>query len=115
MKKIDRLENTNLSKTTLDFKNEFHITLIRIPTISPVGGMSFSSIVPPITLAILSANLRAANIAVTNIDAVGEDLNHIALNPKNPKFNYQGLSPEEIIKRIPLNTNLLAVSCMFSI
>ena len=114
MKKIDKLENINLSKTTLDFNSEFHVTLIRIPTISPVGGMSFSSIVPPITLAILSANLRAANIAVTNIDAVGEDLNHIALNPKNPKFNYQGLSPEEIIKRIPLNTNLLAVSCMFS-
>ena len=101
MKTINRLENINLAKGALHANNEFHVTLIRIPTVSPVGGLSFSSIVPPITLAILSANLRAANIAVTNIDAVGEDLNHIALNPKNPKFNYQGLSPEEIIKRIP--------------
>ena len=114
MKTIDRLENINLIKVPSNFDSEFHVTLIRIPTVSPVGGLSFSSIVPPITLAILSANLRAANIAVTNIDAVGEDLNHIALNPKNPKFNYQGLSSEEIIKRIPINTNLLAFSCMFS-
>ena len=87
MKTIDRLENINLIKVPSNFDSEFHVTLIRIPTVSPVGGLSFSSIVPPITLAILSANLRAANIAVTNIDAVGDDLNHIALNPKNPKFN----------------------------
>ncbi len=114
MKIITKLEDENKPNVLKDFDNDFHVTLIRIPIVSAAGGLSFSSIVPPITLAILSANLRAANISVTNIDAVGEDLNNIAPVPRNPKFNYQGLSTDEIIKRIPSNTNLLAVSCMFS-
>jgi len=94
--------------------SDFHITLLRTPIVSAAGALAFSSIVPPITLAILSSNLRAAGFNVSNIDSVGEDIDHIAPVPRNPNLNYQGLSIEEIVKKIPENTNLLAVSCMFS-
>ena len=93
---------------------DFHVTLLRTPIVSTAGAVSFSSAVPPIALGYLSAALRKAGYQVTNIDAIGEGIDRVRPVPGKPHMEFQGLSIEEIIERIPPETNLLGASCMFS-
>lgn len=95
--------------------NNFHITLVRSPIVSVSGALSVSSIVPPLSIAYLSASLRSNGFSITNIDAVGEGIGNISKVPQSAHMEYQGLSIEGILKRIHPSTKVLGVSCMFSL
>ncbi|MGH7812497.1 MAG: B12-binding domain-containing radical SAM protein [Candidatus Binataceae bacterium] len=88
------------------------VTLVRPP------GTKFKSyqqiiVAPPIGIAYLAGSLRAAGHQVSVIDALGE-----APFRREPCFNGRwvatGLSIGEIVARIPLDTEMIGVSCMFS-
>jgi radical SAM superfamily enzyme YgiQ (UPF0313 family) len=92
----------------------FHVTLVRPPAISTADSMNISSLTPSLALAYLSAALRQAGFGVTNVDAIGEGLGKAYRLQRNPLMEAQGLSPREVIERIPRDTDLIGVSCMFS-
>lgn len=94
---------------------KFHVTLIRPPAIWSAGSLNISSITPPVALAYLSATLRDHGYSVKNIDSIGEGIDQVNRLKRNPKMEAQGLTFDEIIKRIPMNTNVIGISCMFSI
>jgi anaerobic magnesium-protoporphyrin IX monomethyl ester cyclase len=89
-----------------------HITLIRPPIFSSTNSFS-SPVTPPLALAYLSASLRSENFSVESIDAVGEAIDE--MYPfKKPEGHVRGLSIEKILQRIPRETDLIGISCMFS-
>ena len=69
---------------------------------------------PPLGLAYIAAAVREAGFAYHVIDAVGEALDDIARYPDRNDMMVQGLSTEEIAERIPENTEVIGVSCLFS-
>ena len=89
-----------------------HITLIRPPIFSSIGSFS-APVTPPLALAYLSASLKKDRFSVESIDAVGEAMDQIHLL-KNPEGRVRGLPIEKILQRIPKETNLIGISCMFS-
>src|SRR3990167_4888322 len=87
------------------------ICLVRPPSIiNPVAYIG--SLTPPIGLAYIAASLRKAGHAVLIVDAIGENPTNSVLISEN--LILRGLSFEEIIKRIPNDSELIGVSCMFS-
>ncbi|MFH1245524.1 MAG: radical SAM protein [Candidatus Omnitrophota bacterium] len=93
---------------------DFSVSLLRLPIVSVAGSLSSSAIVPPLSTAYLSAALRNAGFTVSHIDAVGEGIDRVRRISPEENLEYQGLSIEEILQRIPPNTGLLGISCMFS-
>ena len=89
-----------------------HITLIRPPIFSSIGSFS-APVTPPLALAYLSASLKKDRFSVESIDAVGEAMDQVHLL-KNPEGRVRGLPIEKILQRIPKETNLIGISCMFS-
>ena len=89
-----------------------HITLIRPPIFSSTNSFS-SPVTPPLALAYLSASLRSEKFSVESIDAVGEAIDEVYLF-KKPEGHVRGLSIEKILQRIPRETDLIGISCMFS-
>ncbi len=89
-----------------------HITLVRTPVVSSLNSFSAPT-TAPLALAYLSASLLKAGFEVTPIDAVGEAIEQI-IAYGDPVCRVRGLKIEEILSRIPKNTSLIAVSCMFS-
>jgi len=89
-----------------------HITLIRPPIFSSISSFS-APVTPPLALAYLSASLKKEGFSVASIDAVGEAINQIYLFEK-PEGRVRGLSIEKILQRIPRETDLIGISCMFS-
>lgn len=87
------------------------VTILRPPII--YSSKSFSiPVTPPIAVAYLTALLLKNGFAVNPIDAIGEDVHHIEEKSRGRKA--QGLSYDAIIKRIGVDTDILAVSIMFS-
>lgn len=114
---LDESKNANLRErpfTHLGSKN-FHVTLIRPPAVSSADAVNISSLTPPLALAYLSGFLRAAGYSITNIDSIGEGIDDIHPLERNPKMEAQGLTVDQILIRIPEETNLIGVSCMFSL
>jgi radical SAM superfamily enzyme YgiQ (UPF0313 family) len=68
---------------------------------------------PPIGLASIAAVLEERGIAVTIVDAVGEDPRRISATDHR-HFVRVGLEDDEIVARIPPDVTVLGVSCMFS-
>ena len=68
---------------------------------------------PPIGLAYVAASLEARGFQVSILDAVGEDPRQITPD-RDPHFVRVGLTDDEILARIPSDTTILGVSCMFS-
>src|SRR5688572_2977952 len=68
---------------------------------------------PPIGLAYLAAAARAAGHDVTVIDAVGEAPTKSTLL-EDDRLSVRGLTADEIVERVPADTDVLGVSCMFS-
>lgn len=95
-------------------RGNFRVTLLRTPIVSTVGSISISSITPPLSTAYLASALRANGFAVTHIDAVAEGINSVRPISAESNMQYQGLSIEEILECIPVDTRLLGISCMFS-
>jgi len=89
-----------------------HVTLVRIPLISSVYSYS-APISPPLALAYLSSSLIKAGFDATPIDGLGEAIDQVVIDKKSD-CRVRGLSIEELLERIPLHTNLIGISCMFS-
>lgn len=96
-------------------KRSFHVTLIRPPAIAPADAINISSLTPPLALAYLSAVLVKEGVEVTNIDSIGEGIESVYRLERNPKMEAQGLNVAEIVTRVPEQTNLIGISCMFSL
>ena len=88
------------------------ITLIRPPTVLAKWALS-SPTCPPIGLAYVAGMLTDTGYKVAVVDAVGEATEQM-LPTKDPRFFAHGLSTEEIIARIPAETTVFGISCMFS-
>ena len=69
---------------------------------------------PPLGLAYIAAAVREAGFAYQVIDAAGEALDDIARYPDRNDLMEQGLSTGEIAERIPEDTEVIGVTCMFS-
>ncbi|MDY6823086.1 MAG: radical SAM protein [Thermodesulfobacteriota bacterium] len=90
-----------------------HITLINPPSLMATGNYSTISH-PPVGLACLSAYLQEQGHTVTLIDAVGEGISGYHAFASAPGFILQGLTHAAILEKIPDNTDILGISCMFS-
>jgi anaerobic magnesium-protoporphyrin IX monomethyl ester cyclase len=91
----------------------------RVTLINPPGIKTFSSIQmqtpnPPIGLAYIAAVLREAGVEYTVIDAVGEGMDEIRAYAGRGDMKVQGLTSEEILARIPADTDIIGLTCMFS-
>jgi len=89
----------------------------RILLVRPPSVFSASTFSAPVTMplgnAYLSANLLKHGHLVTNLDALGEDINHIGLS-YHPRVRYRGLSTQKILDRITERPDGVGVSVMFS-
>ena len=89
-----------------------HITLVRPPMIV-VREVPSRSCVPPIGLAYLAASLIASGHDVKAIDAVGESI--FQVYPVNGGKHFaHGLKLDNVVDLIPMETDFIGVSCMFS-
>jgi anaerobic magnesium-protoporphyrin IX monomethyl ester cyclase len=90
------------------------ITLINPPGLKSFSGLQMHTPNPPLGLAYISASLKEAAIPYTVIDATGAALDAISPYPKRTDFMVQGLSFDEVARRIPRDTRIIGLSCMFS-
>lgn len=88
-----------------------HTVLINAPyRISP-GNIGSGVSIPPLWLSYITGALKGVGLPVTVIDAQGEGLDqkwHLEGR------TYRGLTPAEIIARLPEEVSIIGVSCMFS-
>lgn len=87
-----------------------HITLIRPAMISSTGTWS-NPITPPLGLAYLAAMLDRAGHTVAVVDGIAEKIDQFI---EEDGYLFQGLTINETVDRIPAQTELIGVSCMFS-
>lgn len=87
-----------------------HVTIIRPAMVSSVGTWS-SPVTPPLGIAYLAAMLQRNGNEVCCIDAIGEKVGQII---QEGNYVVQGMTIDEIIERIPSNTDCIGISCMFS-
>lgn len=88
------------------------VVLIRPALRVPRG--SYSTLAcPPLALAYLAGALEQSGIATRVIDAVGEAPRRYS-PLAGPRFMALGLTDAEIVERVPPDTTLIGVSCMFS-
>ena len=90
--------------------NRKHVTLIRTTLVSSATSYSIP-VTPPIGLAYLAGTLLDQGVTVKPIDAVGERPDQLWVEQG---YLYQGLKMEETIARIPRDTSLIGISCMFT-
>ena len=69
---------------------------------------------PPLGLAYIASSLKAAFHTVIGLDAVGEDLDRFSTVEGMPGVLRQGLSDDEILERVPEDSDIVGMSCMFS-
>ncbi len=90
------------------------VRLIRCPTITTVGAVGQDA-VPPLGLAYIAGALQAAGHEVRAVDAVGEAVHQYSRTPGSSRALIHGLSIDEIVARIEPTTDVVGVSCMFSV
>jgi radical SAM superfamily enzyme YgiQ (UPF0313 family) len=91
--------------------------MIRPPFVMPTDMVNQQQGTPPLGMAYLLASLKAHGHEVCGIDAFGEDVNRCTRlgNAGSKKgLIVCGIRADEIVARIPLSTDLIALSCMFS-
>jgi radical SAM superfamily enzyme YgiQ (UPF0313 family) len=90
------------------------VTLIRPPILQiPVSFSSYGAI-PPIGLAYVAAVLRDAGHRLTVIDGPGEALDSFRrFAGPTGTLQLQGLTPEEIVDRVPNDTEVVGITHMF--
>lgn len=89
------------------------VALVRAPLLSRVGALN-NEAVPHIGLAYLAGALRAAGHAVAIIDGIAEGLNCVFPWPGHPEFRLQGITPDDLVARIPAAAEVIGVTSMFS-
>jgi anaerobic magnesium-protoporphyrin IX monomethyl ester cyclase len=90
------------------------ITLINPPGLKSFSGLQMHTPNPPLGLAYIAGATRAAGLPCMVIDGTGAALDAISLYPRRADFMVQGLSIEEIVRRIPDDARIIGVTCMFS-
>ena len=88
-----------------------HVTLVHPPQFVAAGNQVSTIAMPPLGLAYLAGTLREAGHEVAVVDGFGEGLGR--RTPFGSVFLW-GLPYEEIIRRIPKDTGVIGVGCMFS-
>jgi anaerobic magnesium-protoporphyrin IX monomethyl ester cyclase len=88
------------------------ITLIRSPTVIPVGTITGYQGIPPLGLAYIAGSLKSHGLKVTCIDPLGESPNRYS--PWRDGLLFNGLTIEQILNRIPPDSDMVGLSCMFS-
>jgi anaerobic magnesium-protoporphyrin IX monomethyl ester cyclase len=89
------------------------VTLIRPPRLFSLTALTTNVPVPPLGLAYLAGALRANGFETVAIDACGEAPDQCRPLDDLP-FVVNGLDAEEIAARVPTDSVLVGVSCMFS-
>jgi radical SAM superfamily enzyme YgiQ (UPF0313 family) len=87
-----------------------HVTVIRPAMLSSTGTWS-NPVTPPLGLAYLCATLESAGHRVHAVDGIGERVDQFI---EEEGYLFQGLTIQETVERIPAETDLIGVSCMFS-
>ena len=90
------------------------ITLINPPGIKTFSGLQMHTPNPPLGLAYVAGTLREAGFAYRVIDATGEALDAVSPYPERDDFMVQGLTLDEIVRRLDPDTDVVGISCMFS-
>lgn len=90
-----------------------HATFVRGAIVSTVGSIN-NEATPCIGLAYIAAYARAHGHHVTIVDAIGEGLDRYWPLPGNGGYVCNGLTPDEVVARIPRETSVIGVSAMFS-
>jgi radical SAM superfamily enzyme YgiQ (UPF0313 family) len=90
------------------------VTLIAPPGIKIFSSIQMNSPCPPIGTAYVAGVLKKAGLACRVIDAVGEAMDNITDYGDRTDMKMQGLTYAQIIERIPPETDIIGVSCMFS-
>jgi anaerobic magnesium-protoporphyrin IX monomethyl ester cyclase len=93
-----------------------HVTLIRPPVVAPIDTVNQQVGTPPLGLAYLAGSLKSQGHEITSIDALGEDVHRITrlANINVRDIQIYGINMDAIISKIPGDTDLIGVSCMFS-
>ena len=93
-----------------------HVTLIRGPVVAPIDTVNQQVGTPPLSLAYLAGSLKGHGHRVTTIDALGEGVHRVARLTNIPARGIQihGIPADEIVSRIPEDTDVVGISCMFS-
>ena len=92
-----------------------HVTLIHPPTILNMDSLSYNNSIPPLGLAYMSAATKKAGHQVTIVDSPGEAIEdfHPIKNVSIKDLYIHGLTPDEIVERIPENTEIVGITHMF--
>jgi len=90
------------------------VTLINPPGIKTFSSIQMQTPNPPIGLAFIAGVLRREGLAYTVIDGVGEGLDVISEYQARPDMKVQGLRYDDIVERIPPDTDVVGITCMFS-
>ena len=90
------------------------ITLVNPPGLKILAGLQMQTPNPPLGLAYIAASVREAGIGCHVIDAAGEALDSISPYPDRDDMVVQGLSIDEIVERVPPDTGVVGLACMFS-
>lgn len=90
------------------------VALIRPSILQLRANLSAYGAIPPIGLAYIAAVLRENGHEVSVIDAAGEALDRLAEVPSPVgTLTRQGLSPDEIVEKIPADAEVVAFTHMF--
>lgn len=89
------------------------VALVRGPIVSTLRAVN-NEATPSIAFAYLSAYVKAKGYQVTIVDGIAESLNRAWPLEKWPGYQAHGLTFDEIIDRIPADTEVIGFSAMFS-
>lgn len=96
-----------------DNRKKNHVCFVRGPIICAEGSIN-NEATPCIAFAYLAGTLRKHEYDVTIVDAIAEGLNNIWPLPQRQGFVAHGLALDEVVSRIPTNSDVIAFSVMFS-
>lgn len=91
----------------------YHVTLVRAPLISREGSFNNES-VPHLGLAYVAGYLKQFGHDVTICDGQVEGLNEVHPLPRHPGFQIQGITVEDLVSRIPAESDVIGFTSMFS-
>ncbi len=91
------------------------VAMVRVPTIIDVSAVT-APICPPIGLAYLATVVAKLSCELIVVDSVGEhpEIRTFDKGDGSGTFKLLGLTTEEILERVPTNSDVILVSIMFS-
>ena len=89
-----------------------NVCVVRPPAIASSIALTKGALTPPLGVTYIAASVRAAGHDVTIVDGIGED--PMRTVSTGTKLLFQGLTFDEIVERIPDNTDVIGFSGLFS-